>query len=254
MKMINFKSKINFLLVAILCTGIAAGAQDAKEIVQKANNLVMGKTSQGITTMTIERPGWDRTVSMKSWSKGNDYYLILITAPARDQGQVFLKRETDMWNWMPSISRMIKIPPSMMSQSWMGSDFTNDDLVKMNSIVEDYDHTILGEETVSDYDCYKIELMPKENAAVVWGKIIMWIAKDEYFELKMQYFDEDMMLVNTQLASNITQFGDRKLPAHLEMIPADKEGHKTILDTEEMKFNVDLPDSFFSQQNMKRIK
>jgi len=248
------KLKTGLILAVLLVSGILTKAQDAKEIVQEANNLVMGKTSQGTTTMTIERPTWTRTVSMKSWSKGNDYYMILITAPARDKGQVFLKRENDMWNWMPAISRMIKIPPSMMNQSWMGSDFTNDDLVKMNSIVEDYDHTILGEESVSEYDCYKIELMPKENAAVVWGKIIMWIAKNDSYQLKVQYFDEDMVLVNTQTGSNITQFGDRKLPAHMEMIPADKEGHKTILDTEAMEFDVDLPESFFSQQNMKRIK
>jgi len=240
--------------MTFLMSVVTSYAQDATAIVQKANDLVMGKTSKGLMTMTIERPTWSRTVSMKSWSQGNDYYLILITEPARDKGQVFLKRNTDMWNWMPTISRMIKIPPSMMSQSWMGSDFTNDDLVKMNSIVEDYTHKIIGDEKIGGYDCHKIELIPKENAAVVWGKIIMWIDKSEYFEMKMEYFDEDMNLVNTQTASNVTQFGDRKLPAHLEMIPADKEGHKTILDMKDMEFNTDIPESFFSQQNMKRVK
>ena len=240
--------------MAFLMSIVTSYAQDATAIVQKANDLVMGKTSKGLMTMTIERPTWSRTVSMKSWSQGNEYYLILITEPARDKGQVFLKRNADMWNWMPTISRMIKIPPSMMSQSWMGSDFTNDDLVKMNSIVEDYIHKIVGDEKVGGYDCYKIELIPKENAAVVWGKINMWIDKNEFFEIKMEYFDEDMNLVNTQISSNVTQFGDRKLPAHLEMIPADKEGHKTILDMKDMEFNTDISESFFSQQNMKRIK
>ncbi|OYT13983.1 MAG: outer membrane lipoprotein-sorting protein [Bacteroidetes bacterium 4572_114] len=246
--------KTSIFIMTFLMSIVTSYAQDATAIVQKANDLVMGKTSKGLMTMTIERPTWSRTVSMKSWSQGNGYYLILITEPARDKGQVFLKRETDMWNWMPTISRMIKIPPSMMSQSWMGSDFTNDDLVKMNSIVEDYTHKIIGEEKIGDYDCYKIELIPKENAAVVWGKIIMWVEKKEFYEMKMEYFDEDMNLVNTQTASNVTQFGDRKLPAHLEMIPADKKGHKTIMDMKDMEFNTDIPDSFFSQQNMKRVK
>ncbi len=246
--------KTNIFIMAFLMSIVTSYAQDATAIVQKANDLVMGKTSKGLMTMTIERPTWSRTVSMKSWSQGNEYYLILITEPARDKGQVFLKRNADMWNWMPTISRMIKIPPSMMSQSWMGSDFTNDDLVKMNSIVEDYIHKIVGDEKVGGYDCYKIELIPKENAAVVWGKINMWIDKNEFFEIKMEYFDEDMNLVNTQISSNVTQFGDRKLPAHLEMIPADKEGHKTILDMKDMEFNTDISESFFSQQNMKRIK
>jgi outer membrane lipoprotein-sorting protein len=214
----------------------------------------MGKTSMGEMTMTIERPSWTRAVSMKSWSKGTDYYLILITEPARDQGQVFLKRLTDMWNFMPSINRMIKIPPSMMSQSWMGSDFTNNDLVKMNSLVEDYTHKILGEENVGGYDCYKIELIPKEDAAVVWGKIVMWIAKNEFYEMKAEFFDEDMKLVNTQTASDIRLFGDRKLPARMEMVPADKPGNKTILQMKNMQFNIDLPDSFFSQQNMQKVK
>jgi hypothetical protein len=109
---------------------MSINSQDTKEIVQKATDLIMGKTNIGESKMTIIRPDWSREVTMKSWSKGIDYYLIIITAPARDKGQVFLKREIEMWNWMPSISRMIKIPPSMLMQSWMGSDFTNDDLLK----------------------------------------------------------------------------------------------------------------------------
>jgi outer membrane lipoprotein-sorting protein len=248
------KIKHFIVLVGFLMPALHTFSQDAKTIVQKANDLAMGKTSSGEMTMTIERPSWTRAVSMKSWSKGTDYYLILITEPARDKGQVFLKRLTDMWNFMPAINRMIKIPPSMMSQSWMGSDFTNNDLVKMNSLVEDYTHKILGEENVGDYDCYKIELMPKEDAAVVWGKIVMWIAKNEYYEMKAEFYDEDMKLVNTQIASDIRQFGDRKLPARMEMVPADKPGNKTILQMENMQFNIDLPDSFFSQQNMQKVK
>jgi outer membrane lipoprotein-sorting protein len=248
------KIKHFIVLFGFLMPALHTFSQDARTIVQKANDLAMGKTSMGEMTMTIERPSWTRAVSMKSWSKGTDYYLILITEPARDKGQVFLKRLTDMWNFMPSINRMIKIPPSMMSQSWMGSDFTNNDLVKMNSLVEDYTHKILGEENVGGYDCFKIELMPKEDAAVVWGKIVMWIAKNEFYEMKAEFYDEDMKLVNTQTAGDIRQFGDRKLPARVEMVPADKPGNKTILLMENMLFNIDLPDSFFSQQNMQKVK
>lgn len=245
--------KMIFSMVGLFVMNMVI-AQDAKEIVKKANDLAMGKTSRGTMTMTIERPTWSRTVSMKSWSMGNDYYMILITEPARDKGQVFLKRESDMWNYVPSINRMIKIPPSMMSQSWMGSDFTNDDLVKMNSIVDDYDHTIIGEENIGGYDCYKIQLIPHDDAAVVWGKIILWIAKKEYYELKVEYYDEDMKLVTTQTAGNIKQFGDRKLPSYMEMIPVDKPGQKTIISTDAVEFNVEIPESFFSQQNMKQVK
>ena len=159
-----------------------------------------------------------------------------------------------MWNWVPSISRMIKLPPSMMSQNWMGSDMTNDDLVKMNSLVEDYEQEIVGEEMIEGLSCYVIELIPSPEAKVVWGKIKLWVAKEDYFQLKGEYFDEDMELVNTMEASEITQFDDRKLPARLVMTPANKEGHQTIMYTKSLTFSVSITESLFSQQNMKRVK
>jgi outer membrane lipoprotein-sorting protein len=191
---------------------------------------------------------------MKSWSKGTEYYLIYITDPARDKGQVFMKRGQDMWNWMPGINRMIKLPPSMMGQSWMGSDFTNDDLVRMNSIIEDFTHKIIGSEVIAGYDCYIIELIPKPEAAVVWGKIKLWISKDDYYELKGEYYDEDGGLVNTMLSSEIKQMGDRKLPAKMVMSPVDKPGNQTILEMIDVVFNQPIDDDFFSQQNMKNVK
>ena len=172
-------------LLASLKSGLSA--QDAREIIQKSIDLVNGKSSEALTEMTIVRPKYSRELEMKTWSFGNDYFLVYITNPAQEKGQVFLKRETDMWNWIPKISRMIKIPPSMMSQSWMGSDFTNDDLVKVNSMVEDYEHTLIGEEEIGGYKCHKIELIPKPESPVVWGKVIMWIAEDEYFQLRSEY-------------------------------------------------------------------
>jgi outer membrane lipoprotein-sorting protein len=228
----------------------------ATEIVQRAQDKANGLSSQGTMKMTIVRPGWSREVTMKSWSLGTDFYMIYITSPARDAGQVFLKRYNDMWNWMPSINRMIKIPPSMMGQSWMGSDFTNDDLVKMNSMVNDYEHTIVGNETVEGYDCYIIQFIPKPDAAVVWGKILFWISKDDYYELKAEYYDEDNNLVNVMTASDIKFMGDRSLPSKMVMIPkdTDKQGNETQLEMTDMKFNVNLTEDFFSQQNMKTIR
>jgi len=139
----------------------------AIDIVQMADEKVRGKTNHSILEMQIIRPTWNRTISMKSWSNGLDYSMTYITAPAKDKGQVFMKRETEMWNWMPSIGRMIKIPASMMSQGWMGSDYTNDDILKESSIVRDYDHSIDKEETVEGLVCYKIQMIPKEEAAVI---------------------------------------------------------------------------------------
>ena len=226
----------------------------AKDIVRIADEKNRGETMTGEMSMTIVRPKWERTISMKSWSKGDKYFLIYITAPAKEEGQVFLKVDKEMWNYVPTISRMIKIPPSMMMQSWMGSDFTNDDLVKQSSIVTDYDHVLVGEETVRDQACYRIELIPHEDAAVVWGKIVSWITKDSYLLWKSEYFDEDGYLQNTEYAYDIKSFGDRELPSRIEMVPAEKEEQKTIITIEKAVYNEPLDDSFFSKQNMTKVR
>ncbi|MBP6978893.1 MAG: outer membrane lipoprotein-sorting protein [Bacteroidales bacterium] len=247
-----------FLSFFLLMMASAASTQTltATEIVRKAQDKVNGSSSRGIMKMTIVRPGWSREVTMKTWSLGTDFSMIYITSPAKDVGQVFLKRDNDMWNWIPSINRMIKIPPSMMGQSWMGSDFTNDDLVKMNSMVDDYQHQITGSEVIDGYECYIIELVPKPEATVVWGKIRVWISKKEYFELRAEYYDEDGVLANYMTGGDIKLMGDRMLPARMVMIPMDteKEGHETRLEMVEMQFNVKIAEDFFSQQNMKSVR
>lgn len=248
------KTLINLIALTFLSLASTAQTADIKEIVKKADEKLRGTSSIGEVTMTIQRPSWERTLSMKNWTLGTEYSLILITAPAKEKGQVFLKRESEMWNWLPSIDRMIKIPPSMMMQSWMGSDFTNDDLVKESSIVKDYTHKLVGEETIENYPCYKVELIPLEDAPVVWGKIYMWISQDEFLWLKAEFFDEDGLLVNTEILTDVKKMDDRIIPTRMEMIPADKEGHKTIMTFDNIDFEVPIKDSFFSIQNMKRIR
>ncbi len=245
---------VSVSLILLSSTYLFSQDLTAVQIVQKSIDLINGKTNKGETQMTIVRPKYERAISMKSWSVGSDYFMIYITEPARDKGQVFMKRSKDMWNWMPSVSRMIKIPSSMMAQSWMGSDFTNDDLVKMNSLEKDYTQSILAEEEVSGLPCYKIELIPRPESAVVWGKVVIWIAKEHWYQMKSEFYDEDMEIVNRMEASEITQFGDRKLPAKLVMTPVNKRGQQTIIFTKSMEFDVDIDESFFSQQNMKKIR
>jgi outer membrane lipoprotein-sorting protein len=248
--------KLIFVIFVLLFFSATAISQDltATEIVQKADNLQRGNSSRGTMIMKIIRPKWTREIRMKNWSLGRDYSMTYIMAPPKDKGQVFLKRKNEMWNWVPSISRMIKIPPSMMSQGWMGSDYTNDDILKESSIVVDYDHKLIGEEEVSGIPCYEIEMLPKEEAAVVWGKVIKWISKEKFWQLKSEYFNEDGELIRTEIASKVKQYGDRKLPSHLEIIPADKPGQKTVVDVPEAEFNIKLEESFFSLQNMKRVR
>ena len=247
---------ITLTLLLIIATAGFSFSQElsAREIIQKATDKLNGESSTGTMKMTVVRPSWSREVTMKSWSLGDEYYLILVTAPVKDKGQTFLKRGTEMWNWMPSINKMIKIPPSMMSQSWMGSDFTNDDLVKMNSYVDEYTHAILGVEELQGFQCYKLELIPKPDAPVVWGKVLVWITREEFYELKVEFYDEDGSLVNRQECFDIRQFSDRKLPSRLVMTPVDDPGKQTIIEILETDFNVGLEESFFSQQNMKQVR
>ncbi len=243
---------LSALLSLLLPTAFVA-AQDATDIIRKADDLMRGKSSYAQITMTIEKPQWKRTMTMKAWSLEPDFSLVYVTEPARDKGTVTLKRGNEVWNWLPSVQKVIKIPPSMMLQSWMGSDFTNDDLVRASSIVKDYTHALLGRERYEGQECYKIELVPKPEAGVVWAKVVVWISTAGYLELKTEYYDEDGALVKSFLGSNVRTFGDRRLPAHWEMIPYDQPGNKTILDYDELRFNEKIGTDFFSLQNMRRV-
>jgi len=251
--MINKLKRIAFFTVLVITTPVFS--QNATDIIKKADEKWNGeKSSESYMVMTIVRPTWERTIEFKNWTKGKDNTLTLITAPAKEKGQTFLKVGTEMWNWMPSISRMIKLPPSIMADGWMGSDYTNDDILKESSIVVDFDHKVIGSEVIDGWNCWKIELIPHEDAAVVWGKIVKWISMDEYIQMKSEYFDEDGYLVKTEFASDVKIIDGRKIPGKIEIVPADKKNQKTVVIINSMKFNIPIDDSFFSQQNMKKIR
>ncbi|MDP4221917.1 MAG: outer membrane lipoprotein-sorting protein [Bacteroidota bacterium] len=225
------------------------------EIVRKADEKWRGEQSgYSEMAMTIVRPTWTRTIEFRSWAMGNDYSLTLITGPAREKGQTFLKRKQEMWSFNPSINRLIKLPPSMMSQGWMGSDYTNDDILRESSVVNDYIHSIEGEEDIGSRLCYRIRLTAKPDAEVLWGSQTWWIDRKEFILLKAELNDEDGYLVRTETASDLKIFEGRLLPTHIELDPADKPGNKTILNILDMKFNIKLDDIFFSQQNMRIIR
>lgn len=243
------------ILIASLVAGLNVYSQDATEIVRKADTKFNGeKTNYSEMSMTIVRPKYKRSLEFKSWSETNKSTLTLITNPAKEKGQTFLKSGNNMWSWNPTIQRIIKLPPAMMSQGWMGSDYSNDDILKESSLVTDYTHKLIQSENIDGSDCYVIELMPLENADVVWGKIILWISKDEYISLKAEYYDEDLQLVKTHLAYTIKTFDGRRLPSVMEIIPADEPGNKTVVTIVNMKFNIAIEKDFFSQQNMKQIR
>lgn len=249
--------KYFFIAAGVLCSSFSLSAQQisATEIIRKADEKFNGeKSSMMIMTMTIIRPAWQRSIEFKNWTLGRDYALTLITAPAKDAGQTFLKRATEMWNWNPSINRLIKLPPSMMSQGWMGSDYTNDDILKESSVVNDYTHEIIGEEIILDRSCYKIKMTAKEDAVVIWSHQIRWVDKLDFLVLKAELYDEDGVLIRTETGSEIKTMDGRVIPTRLELIPAEEPGNKTLLDILEVKFNIPVQENFFSQQNMKNIR
>ena len=252
---IMFKSAFtSSLLLLIFISSSFAQQPNATDIIRKADELTRGLSSYGVTEMKIIRPDWTREITMKMWSLGTKRSMVLVTAPARDKGMATLMRDQEIWNWQPRIERVVKLPPSMMMQSWMGSDFTNDDLVKQSSIVNDYTHKILKDTVIDGYDCYIIRLIPKENAPVVWGKIDMCVAKKELLQLQVKFYDEDDYLINTMRGSKVKVMGGRLIPTYLEMVPAENPKQKTVFEYKEMQFDIDIEDSFFSLQNMKRLR
>ncbi len=252
-------------VIAVLTAAVAATAPaqtaapaaqappDATALVEAADQNMRGDTQYAEMTMKVVRPDWSRETSMKTWSKGRDYALILITAPARDKGTAFLKRGNEMWNWLPTVDRVIKISPSMMLQPWMGSDFTNDDLVRESSVVNDYTHAIAGEDTANGSDCWKVVLTPKPDAPVVWGSVTAWIEKERPIEVRAKYYDDTGALVNVENLTHVRKMGGREIPTVWTMTPVGKAGHSTILTVDSCTFNKPIEDSFFSQQEMKRV-
>ncbi len=242
-----------FISSFLLCSN-SLPAQDPAEIVRKSEEKYRGLTSAAEITLETIRPGWKREMQIKAWSSGDDRGLILITSPARDQGVAYLRRGKEVWNWIPAIERIIKLPPSMMSQNWMGTDFTNDDLVEQSSLVTDYNHTILRSETIAGIDCHLLQLIPKPETDILWGKLLIWIDKNDFMQMKLESYDEDGELVNRMIASEIVVFGGRRLPARHEVIPADKPDHKTVMTYKNLQFDLSLDDTFFSIENMKLVR
>jgi outer membrane lipoprotein-sorting protein len=232
------------LILALLLTGLPGVAQDAKEIVRRADEKMRGNTLEAEMIIKTVRPSWTREMTVKAWTKGTQYSMILIKSPQKEEGISFLKRQKKVWNWMPVLERTIKLPPSMMSQSWMGTDFSNDDLVKESSVLEDYEHSLLGDTVISNRDCYRI----------LWGKLIVCIDKKDYIELHTRFYDEDGELVNLMNGHDIKLMDGRLIPTRMEMIPMDKKNHKTELIYKKVLYNRPIDNSFFSLEKMKNLK
>jgi outer membrane lipoprotein-sorting protein len=210
-------------LYSLLIVFGPSSAQTAYEVIKRADEHLRGVSNKAEMTIEIQRPKWTRTMEIKAW------------------------------NWQPKIEKVIKLPASMMMQPWMGSDLTNDDLVKESSILNDYTHQIVGDTIIQERACYSIELTPKAEAAVVWGLIKTFIGKKDYLQLGSEFYDEDGYLITTMEASDIRYFGTKILPATIVMTPIEEKGKKTTIHYRSIEFNIDIQKEFFSKQNMKRL-
>lgn len=218
----------------------------AVELLERIDQLYQQDSARATLSMNIVTPDYERTLKLESWSIGLDYSLIRVLEPLKERGVSTLKRENEMWNYLPKIRKVVKVPPSMMMSSWMGSDFTNDDLMRETSWVEEY--TVAMEE--SD-DLYILDLTPKEQTVTVWGAMEVTIRKSDLLPVTQKYYDEDGTLQRVMEFSDVTTFDDVTLPATMTLIPQDEKGH-TRVTYEELEFNVDLEPDFFTLQNLRK--
>ena len=234
-------------LLLLLCA-IPLFALTPDEIIKKVEHNILADSGYSKITMSVTTSRGERTMKMESWNRGNDKSFIKILYPKKDSGITFLKIDTTMWQYVPKIEKTIKIPSSMMMQSWMGSDFTNDDMAKESSIVKDYDAKIVSE----DREKYVLKLLPKPDAAVVWGSIDMEVDSAHFFPLKAVYYDEDGIEQRVLYYSEVEVVDGRYLPMVMTLIPTDKAGNKTVVTMEDVDFNAKIDDSRFSKSALKR--
>jgi outer membrane lipoprotein-sorting protein len=245
------------LAVFLLFHAGAAEAQPGRnmtpeEILDYVDDLFRGDSSQGLMAMHIVTEHWERTLELEFWSEGVDKSLIRILAPKKEAGTATLRVDKEIWNYLPKTNKVIKLPSSMMSGSWMGSHFTNDDLVKESRFTEDFTFEKTFEGQKEGQGVIEIACYPKPEAPVVWGKVQLTIRQADFLPVQILYYDEDMNLARTMVYSDIGPLGGRDLPRLMTVIPADKPREKTEVSYSELNFDVKMAGDVFSLRNLRR--
>ncbi|MDY6853155.1 MAG: outer membrane lipoprotein-sorting protein [Thermodesulfobacteriota bacterium] len=238
------------LWIGFSSTGSSDEASFVREIVKKVDRLYRSQSSEAELEMEIVTPNWERQLRLKMWTEGLHKTFIHILSPKKDAGITTLRIGTSMWNYFPKINKVIKVPPSMMMASWMGSDFTNDDLVKESSLLEDYNAVFVPARDMLNY--YFIELIPKKKTPTVWGKIILVLRKKDIIPVRQVFYDEKGEEVRVMNFSDIRKFGKRKIPATLELVPLKHTGRKTVLRYIDARFDTEIDDSIFTRRNLQK--
>ena len=239
------------LLVVLLVTAIAqAEERTATAIVRAAVDHWRGLSSESVMTMVIHRPDWERSMTMRAWTKGDERSLVRVIEPRKDRGNGTLTDDNNMWSYSPKVNRVIKVPSSMMGQSWMGSDFSNNDVTRADEIIGEYDHSIRGTEEMDGITVYEIESIPHEDAAVVWGREVLRI-RDDHVMLTHSFYDQDGELVKRLESLEIGEMGGRMTALRQRMGKIETPDEWTELQVQSVEFDVDLKDSLFTLSNLR---
>lgn len=238
-----------FIFCFVFLFSLDCFSVDVKALLKKVDDLYRSEQSYAEVQMTIVTPDWQRTMEMDAWSKGTKKTFIRIISPKKDEGIATLKIENEMWNYFPKIDKIIKIPSSMMMSSWMGSDFTNDDLVKEYRFSEDYDSSV---EDMKEN--YLITLKPHENIATIWGKIEVLLDKKTELPSESTYFDEKGKKIRVMYFKERKIIDNKNIPMVMELVSLNKEGHKTVVKYKSLSFTKEVPEKLFSQKNLQERK
>jgi outer membrane lipoprotein-sorting protein len=244
------KSSILPLLLVVLSFAAEGQERDATQIVRDAVDHWRGLSSYTEMTMVIHRPDWERSMTMRAWTKGQDQSLVRVVEPKKDRGNGTLTDENSMWSFSPKVNRVIKVPSSMMGQSWMGSDFSNKDVARADDIIDQYDHSILNREELDGILVYDIESIPHEDAAVVWGREVLRIRED-HVVLEHAFFDQDGELVKKLVSLEVGEMGGRTIAKRQRMAKTDKPEEWTEISVNDVEYELDLKDSLFTLSNLR---
>lgn len=242
---------VNGAILLITVTGNIGAQETPHGIMDRVDRILRGESSHGTATMEVVTEHWERSLTMEIWSLSTEYSLVRITAPRKEAGAATLKAGDDIWNYLPRVDRTIKIPASLMMGSWMGSHFTNDDLVKESRLIEDYDIAIGFEGARDGVEVWEFMLSPKPEAPVVWGRITYQVRKTDLMPLWARYYDEDGDLTRTLTFGEFETMGGRLVPTLMEMRPEDKPGERTRVRYRDLEFDIDIDSSFFSLRTLR---
>jgi len=249
--MIKLKIIVTFILFKIFFSTCASASNlDPEIILNNVDDVYRSNASHGILTLSVKTSNWQRSLTLEQWSKGNDMHLLKVLKPKKEKDLATLRVDNNVWNYMPKVKRVVKIPSSMMSSSWMGSHFTNDDLVKQSRMVIDYNFSITYEGLRDGVDIVEISCIPKKNAAVVWGKVEVIVYRNDFIPLNIVYYDEDLKLSRTLKFSNIQVLGGKKIPLQMKMVPIDEPEESTTILWEKINFDLTIKDDFFSLRKL----